>query len=734
MSVIAASQTRDQFNVVSNSQSKISQKSIDSLTGDSQQSINTLTGITRMKNIKGYKLRKDSLRDKMNNLSENIVPKFSKPLLIVKDGQLDISSFYRSHLDTPYVQKDLYQHQANGAMRILLGNQLPFRLTFLLRRTNSNFFKNLNDIQVIFDVATFQQMLRENLKKNIQLTHTLADSLEKMQEMLGLNKYDLLSKQFENEFSQEKWIEAHELLNNKELSWDITLPDSLAIKKSDSLEDAARGFLKRYETAKAQLDSAKSLYDSLQNQYTRIKQTLDSYNNSLNRGVKSYFDVRKSEKERELENEIPRMYQWLLNIRKLSIGKSFLNHSELSAKNVALKGFNFEYNSWYYVALSAGLLDYRLRNVFTSVNNRFNGSQYLVMTRLGVGDISNTHLIFSFFKGRKQNIPPGSSTNANKYYNVTGLAAEVKYSFNRAGYIKMEAAETISPDFKKHPITKSKWTLSDKTNKAYYLQIKYSIFNLNAFIDGYYKYTGPNFQSFSAYQSNSSATSFSIKWDQYFLHKQIKLSAGVKKNEYSNVYFIQDQRSNTVFKTFTATFKKRKWPVVSVSFMPLSQYTVFNGIILETKFNSLNINSYHYYKIGDIRASSALMYSQFFNDAVDTSYAYYNSKNFLLNQSFNFKRFDAGFSITHSASSNYQFNCIDQNIQLPIRNIGVITGGVKVNTLNEGDARIGYYVSYRLPLKSRYSFYFFFSNDYMPVSHGILINNKIGNVQLTKTF
>ena len=58
-----------------------------------------------------------------------------------------------------------------------------------------------------------------------------------------------------------------------------------------------------------------------------------------------------------------------MNVRKFGIGRNQVNYSELTSKNISLTGLNFEYNSWYYAALSAGNVDYRFRDF---VVNRFN--------------------------------------------------------------------------------------------------------------------------------------------------------------------------------------------------------------------------------------------------------------------------------------------------------------------------------------------------------------------------
>ncbi len=62
-----------------------------------------------------------------------------------------------------------------------------------------------------------------------------------------------------------------------------------------------------------------------------------------------------------------------------------INYSELTAWNVALTGFNIEYNDGIYAALAACKIDYGFRD-FLGKNTRQKGQNFL-MGRVGVGDI-----------------------------------------------------------------------------------------------------------------------------------------------------------------------------------------------------------------------------------------------------------------------------------------------------------------------------------------------------------
>ncbi len=662
-----------------------------------------------------------------------LIPKFSAPYITVTGGRTDYTAFYRSVIDTPFFQKDVYQHQFSTTMNLLIGNQLPMRLNVFMRRTNSMLYRNISDFQLEFDLQAFQQKIYAGSIHNFDITQRINDSIVSKALALKSLEYLKLSNRLENSFDIQKLIEARELLNVPQMSWDITLPDSLAKIKSDSLKKNAEKYIGFYNKAKAEADSIKQLADSLNILSQRIHNILS---HPINGSVTDFFKRKQAKNEDRLRQQqmetIPSKYRWLLGLRKFAIGRSQLNYSELSAKNITTRGINIEYNSWYYAAFSAGTIDFRFRNYL--FNSRDTYKQYLVMGRLGIGRLEGNYIILSAFRGNKQSFVPGYTGNQLYKFDVTGISMEAKYQINRQGYIKAEIAESVNPNFNKIPVSQTKLDFKDKTNKAYYISLYYTFKKLQANIEGYYKNTGANYQSFSTFQTSASFSSYSIKWDEYFFRRQLRLSASVKRNEFSSPYLIQGYNNNTVFKSVQAVFRKRKWPVLSVSYMPLSQITVVNDLVYENRFNTLNVNASHFYRVGDIRASSSLMLAKFYNDLRDSGYVYFNSSNIFMSQFFNFKRFNAGFTLTHSVSRTYNYNCVDEHIELPVKKIGTILLGFKVNNLKDGETKTGYYSSYRMPLNNHWGCSLFFEEGYIPGVYGLLVKNKTGNIQLTKNF
>jgi len=681
-------------------------------------------------------LLKDSLRKKIITKPVFTFPSFSSPFIALTGGRVDYSFYYRSNTDTPYFEKNTYQHQINTTVKLLAGNLLPFNVRSLIRRTNSLFFRDITDVQVEFDAQSFQQNIYSNSLNNLrQYANQYKDSLSNLDARKKLFDYSQFLAQFQNFFTVQKLVEANELLNVPEVTWDKNLSDSAAQIKSDSLKKGATKFMRLYSESKNSLDSLRKVFDSVSAVYTKLVMEADklrslSEQRPGNPGQFNDIEGQTVLKKKGIEL-IPAKYRWLLGIRKFNLGRTTLNYSELTVKNTSLNGISLEYNTWFYLAFSAGLVDFRFQDF--AVHNSAKIKQYLYIGRVGIGRLNKNFLILSLFNGTKQRF---SLEGLNSFYKftVTGVSLEGKYQFNRNGYAKGEVAESVSPDFRAIPLKNNSWSLKGKTDKAYALVAQYNIPVLQAKVDGYYKYTGANFQSFSTFQSNATVNAYSLKWEQHLFKRQLKITAGIKTNEFSNPYLMEQYTSNTVFKSFQATFRKRRWPVLTASYMPLSQLTVVGGIVYENKFNSLNANIYHTYKIGAVNCMSTLMFSRFYNNAVDTGFIYFNSRNIIFNQSLATQFFTTSLNISNSINRGYQFSVVDESIQVPFRKTGNLLFGAKIHHLNNLNPLMGYYASLRMPVSRHMSISLLYDNGYLPGSKGTLIKNNTGNIQLSKSF
>src|SRR5690348_3388650 len=80
----------------------------------------------------------------------------SKPLLRIKGGFVSYIFNYRSNIDTPFSEKNIAQHNIAGTFNLLAGNILPLNVIYWLRKSNSDLFRDVADVQVQFDAAAFR--------------------------------------------------------------------------------------------------------------------------------------------------------------------------------------------------------------------------------------------------------------------------------------------------------------------------------------------------------------------------------------------------------------------------------------------------------------------------------------------------------------------------------------------------------------------------------------------------
>jgi hypothetical protein len=664
------------------------------------------------------------------------MPRLAKPWVSLGGGRADYTYYYRSNIDTPFIQQNVYQHQLNVGMGLTVGSLLPIQVNAQFRRSNSLLFRNINDLQVELDLPALQRKLYAGVADAVarsaaQLKDTLAGILAHAK---GLEYVAALDR-FNQQFSTQRLAEVQELLQVPSLRWDNRLPDSLAQRKSDSLKQAALLFMEQYQLARGKVAWLKGKADSLQEIYNRSLALANRVKAAAQNGIGSREALQQlggmdgiGQKAMAL---VPPRLRWILGLRKLSVGRSPVNHTELTARNLMLNGFNVEYNSWYYVAASAGLINYRFRDFVIQNPNR--PRQYFVMGRMGIGQIEKDYLILSVFKGQKQVFASGV---VNGLYPVvtTGISLEGRWQWGRFGHLKMEVATSVAPDFTKLPVKSNRLNLRDREDKAFAVSSQMAFPKSQTKLDLFFRYMGANFQSFSNFQNNAGITAWGIRAEQHFFKRALRFTASIKANDFANPLIPQRYRSNTVFKTAQLVFRKRKWPVLSAGIMPMSQLTDVGGVVYENQFMAVHASLYHHYRIGDAKGATSMVFTQFRNNQADTGFLYFNAANLFVNQLVYFSRFTATVNVTYSTNRGYALTVLDENIEVPIRKLASVMLGLKVNNLNSQFTKAGMYGSLRFRLLRRASISMSFEDGYMPGLNRSLVKNSMASIQLSKLF
>lgn len=130
-----------------------------------QASMKPVKDIPRM--LSGWK--KDSLSFDWKNPFRNL--SLTRPAIRFTGGHISYQFNYRSSIDTPYVEKDIAQHNTTGNLFFTVAGMLPVRATFWSRQSNSKLFRDITDVQVSFNGAEFRNQLQSSLRDKIGRAH-----------------------------------------------------------------------------------------------------------------------------------------------------------------------------------------------------------------------------------------------------------------------------------------------------------------------------------------------------------------------------------------------------------------------------------------------------------------------------------------------------------------------------------------------------------------------------------
>jgi hypothetical protein len=681
-------------------------------------------------------LSKEAMLALSNSNTEQLFSRSSKSFIHIHGGFSSYAMNYRSIIDTPFAERNIIQHNLSGQVNFIAGN-IPLQVTYLVRRSNSDFFRNIQDVQMALDPMGLRMLMQNRLQKQlITIASTLDDSLT--EKLLDLKLQDLAFTEewLKGQFQIQRVIEANEIIKVPGLSYRPSNSTEQNQQREDSLKLRAERFLSLYKridsvhtVLKGQVDSLRSAYTFATNQARQFRE-LSNGNLTTYRGYQQFRDS--LDKKGLPDVNMPAGFERLLAIRTFSVGRSPLQYSELTAKNISINGVNFEYNSWYYAAFSAGLVDFRFRDFAIGRNIQ---KQYLVMARAGIGNLDNHYFILSAFKGYKQLYAASSGAASLKGIYINGYAAEAKWKLNRSSYLTGEVAESISPDFRSHDLSvKTKFSLKDHSNKAFAIKLSSLIPQTGSRVEGLYKFTGANYQSFSSFQTNASLISWHLKADQNIWNRMIKLSAGIRKNDFTNPYIVQNYSSNTLFKTFNAAFRKRGWPTISLGYMPMSQLTMIDDQVSENRFQTLNANLYHYYSVAKTRTASTMMVNKFFNHSSDSGFVYYNATNIYLAQNIFLGSMVASIAVSDTRNPQFQTQVFDESLQFNFKQSSSLLLGVKINNFNKQEVKVGSYISSSIRIWNSDMLYFSYERGYLPGVSKQPVKNDLATIQFTKVF
>lgn len=180
--------------------------------------------------------------------------------------------------------------------------------------------------------------------------------------------------------------------------------------------------------------------------------------------------------------------------------------------------------------------------------------------------------------------------------------------------------------------------------------------------------------------------------------------------------------------------RKRHWPVVSVAYMPMSQYTVVDRHVSESRFQTLNSTVYHQYKIGQTTTASTMMLNKFFNGSSDSAFLYYKATNVLFSQNIFVGSAVASLTVSDTRNSQYQCQVFDESVQMALTNAVSGLVGIKINNFNKSIVKVGSYMTSTIRVWKNDLVSLSYENAFLPGTAMTLVPNEMATVQFTKTF
>ncbi|WPV66727.1 hypothetical protein [Chitinophaga sp. LS1] len=678
-----------------------------------------------------------------------------KPFLVVH-GNVMYDYYYQGKIDTPYQQKDVYQHTLSTWMDLTIRDQYPVHVTFSTTQGNSSLFRNITGFSIQYTNRDFRNLLIQKLK---------SWDVSRIKQLKELMDEKALLDAKEKELSQLKsWLSSPAVLQRLVEAKEKELYG----KHNDSLSGipvipSIPSINLRYKAGIREPCSNRLLSDtSIESQYTARQQQLDSLQKRWQQMDSSYHahqlqvgnlkgdmvqKISASRNNAELsaqlnsmnlpDSVLPKGYKTLLAIRKLSIGRALADYSELTAKSISIQGIQVEYNPRYYVAFAAGTIDYRFRNYVV-----YNGSpgQYLTMIRGGYGMKEGNHLYVSFFRGKKQLYNQRTGTDSTTPdYNIMGMAVESRWQISKNVYVTGEVAKSSLPYYQitdDDTKVRSMLRFSEHRNLAYSLSANGLITKTHTKLTGVYKVLGAGFQSFSLYTTGAKQIAWSVRVDQPFFKKKLMITASVRRNDYNTSYQQANYQSNTIYKTIQATLSIKHFPVFSLGYYPSSQLTkLSDGSYIENTFYTMVGTVSHFYKIKRIMMNTLLSYTRFYNKMDDSSYVYYNTNSILLNHTMFLGRFTV--QSTGSAAMNGEYDLYGANgsVQFKAFKWLEIGGGLKYSYQSVYDlSKVGYTGNFRVMIPYLGQLEMMADKGFIPGTEKKLVSNNTGRLTYTKTF
>jgi hypothetical protein len=668
---------------------------------------------------------------------------------------------YRSRIDTPYAEKDVYQHTIQTRLDIVYKEQYPFRIYLTTRFSNSSFFRKYTDFNLGFNPGDFKRMMKARAMQQVESFLAAGQSrLDSLKQIIAVKRKQIsaLDDRWQKPDLQQQLVEQREknlykpvapapLTRLPAVVWnDRTGVDSLSA-------DSTKGDIGDVAVWKDSLAAGKKKLDSLVKELERLE---DLQRRLTGEQAQQLAEWRKKmEDARDVnalaaqlkqmnapDSILPRGYKFLSALQSVNIGRSTADYSELSVRNISITGLQVEYNPRFYYAIAAGRVDYRFRDYIVPAHNR--SRQYVALARFGKGTKEGNHIFFTYYTGKRQFFNSSTTSPAGSpvpEYALAGITIEGAYKITPHIFLTGEVAKSTIPYYSQDSLQRSnkmnaitKW--SDRSNEAYAVRLQGYFPRSQTRIMGNMRYTGANFQSFSTFTTGAAQWRWKGRIEQPFFKKQLTLISSLEQNDYTNPFVTTAYKTSAVMASLQANLRIKKWPVVSLGYYPSFQLVkTGEAQYAETRYYTLSGSVGYFYKTKEAILSTYILYSQFYNQANDSGFVYYNARNWLLSQNVLFDRFSLTLNAAYSANTDYTMFTWENAAQLTISK--VISAGVGIKLIRHNlvkELQFGYsgQLSFTIPYIGQIQL--MMDKGFIPGMNRLLAENKMGRLTYYKTF
>jgi hypothetical protein len=279
------------------------------------------------------------------------------------------------------------------------------------------------------------------------------------------------------------------------------------------------------------------------------------------------------------------------------------------------------------------------------------------------------------------------------------------------------------------------FAFSDNANLGVSIKAQTLLAKTNTRINGFYRKTGEEFQSFSLFTVNTNQTAWLVNVDQPFWNNKIGVVASLRRNDFTNPFSEKTFKTSTIFKSLQVTVRIPRWPVVSAGYYPGTQlYIVDKERIRENAYYIMNASVVHNYKAAGIRMVSSLIYNKYSSKGTDTGFVAYKGISYMASHSFIFRKLQLQGMYVYTDQEQMQYYTLDAGADYSLSSRLRVGGSLRYNKIAGGSTCLGSRAYVNIEVKKLGSLQFQYDKSYLPTIWQTLYPVETGRVSWYKYF